>query len=369
MNRIILATSFVMITLLSCKKKTEPIVTNDPPVFSFQGKINGSMTNIYSGTNDYFMYSDYDVDANNIREFVGELKPRSCGSNCANALKIILKDYRLLNLAPTLIDSSVRAKYYNYCTPNGTPNSYSVTFIPQFVGGAPQIYNWTFHDGNSASANPTKIYTEPGKYSVCLNINSTTSCNSGLCNFLKIGQTGNNIESGFIASAPVGNVLSFTAQPVLGAPPYSYNWNFGDASSSSLANPTHTYSTNGVYLVSLTVTDSKNNSATFQNNVNTVSPGTCMTKFNFIKSPVLNTNNLANVIVEWTDQNGTLYTSNNNFQPSTSGFQIKSVEEYLVNENGQKTKKIKASFNCTLYNGASSIAIDDAEITFAFAYP
>lgn len=357
------------LALFSCKKKEEPIVTNDPPVFSFQGKINGTMKNLYSGTNDYFMYSSYGVDANGVREFVGELKPYSCASNCANSLKVILKDYRLLNLTPTVIDSSLRTKFYNYCTPVGTPNSYSVTFVPQFIGGTPQVYNWTFHDGNSALANPTKIYSEPGKYNVCLNINSTTSCSSGLCNFLKIGQTGNNVESGFISSIPAGNVLSFTAQPVLGTPPYSYNWNFGDATSSTVANPTHTYSTNGVYLVSLTVTDSKNNTATFQNNVNTVSPGSCMTKFTFVKSAILNTNNLANVIVEWTDQNGTLYTSNNHLQPSTSGFKITSVEEYLVNENGLKTKKIKAGFNCTLFNGSNSILLEEGELVFAVAYP
>ena len=365
----IIASLLLLIVTLSCKKKDDPIETTQNPVFSFNGKINGASVSLYSGVNNYFMYSDFKTDANNLREFIGELKPRSCGTGCTSAIKIILKDYRLLNLTPTIIDSSIRAKFYNYCTPNGTPNSYSVTFVPQFIGGTPQTYNWTFHNGNSSAANPVKIYSEPGKYSVCLNINSTTSCNSGLCNFLKIGQTGNTVESGFTSSAPIGNVISFTAQPVLGVPPYTYNWNFGDANNSTLANPTHTYSANGVYLVSLTVTDSKNNTATFQNNVNTTSPGTCMTKFTFVKSPIANANNLANIIVEWTDANGIVFSSSNNFQPTTSGFQIKSVEEYLVNENGQKTKKIIASFNCTLYNGTSSILVEDAEVTFAVAYP
>lgn len=360
---------FVVVIVAACKKQPQPQTINETPVFNFNGKINGSSVSLFSGTNDYFMFSNFQTDANNIREFIGELKPRFCGSSCTNSLKIILKDYRLLNLAPTVIDSSIRGKYYNYCTPNGTPNSYSVTFIPQFIGGTAQTYNWAFHDGSSVVTNPVKIYSEPGKYSVCLNINSTTACNSGLCNFLKIGQTGNNVESGFTVSTPTGNVLSFTAQPVLGSPPYSYNWNFGDATNSTIANPTHTYAFPGVYQVGLTITDSKNNTATFQNNVNTTSPGTCMTRFNFVKSAITNTINLSNVIVEWVDANGIVYTSNNNLQPSTSGFKINSVEEYLVNENGQKTKKIKANFNCTLYNGTSSILVEDAEVVFAIAYP
>lgn len=39
----------------------------------------------------------------------------------------------------------------------------------------------------------------------------------------------------------------------------SYSWNFGDNSSSSLQNPSHTYNNSGVYLVTLTVTDDSGN--------------------------------------------------------------------------------------------------------------
>ena len=40
----------------------------------------------------------------------------------------------------------------------------------------------------------------------------------------------------------------------------SYNWNFGDESSSTDANPTHTYITGGDYTVTLTVTNSEGKS-------------------------------------------------------------------------------------------------------------
>jgi len=357
-----------MIILLSCKKKTEPIVTNETPIFSFEGKINGIMTNIYSGTNDYFMYSDHGVDANNVKEFRGELKKRGC-SSCTNGLKLIIKDYRLLNLAPTVIDSSLSSKYYSYSTPIGTPNSYSITFVPQFTGGTAQTYSWTFHDGNSSLASPSKIYSTLGKFNVCLNITSAASCSNGICHNVTIGSIGNNVEAGFAASTATGNAVNFTAQPALGTPPYSYLWNFGDANTSSLANPSHTYSTNGAYLVTLTVTDSKNNSSLYQNNVATQNPGTCITRFSHIKVPIANTSNLGNVIIEWTDANNTTFTTENNSQPIISGFKIISVEDYILNENQQRTKKIRAIFNCTLYNGSNSVVFEDAEIIFAFAYP
>ena len=42
----------------------------------------------------------------------------------------------------------------------------------------------------------------------------------------------------------------------------SWNWNFGDGSTSNMKNPVHTYSTEGNYTVSLTVTSNQTPSAT-----------------------------------------------------------------------------------------------------------
>jgi PKD repeat protein len=41
-----------------------------------------------------------------------------------------------------------------------------------------------------------------------------------------------------------------------GVPPFTYLWNFGDGTTSSAQNPTHTYTNPGTYGVTLTVTDS-----------------------------------------------------------------------------------------------------------------
>jgi len=58
------------------------------------------------------------------------------------------------------------------------------------------------------------------------------------------------------ASPTAGQTITFTATPVGGVMPYTFNWNFGDGSTGSGSSVTHTYSTARPYLVSLTVTDS-----------------------------------------------------------------------------------------------------------------
>jgi PKD repeat protein len=52
-----------------------------------------------------------------------------------------------------------------------------------------------------------------------------------------------------------GGAYSFTNSSVAAAGIASYSWNFGDGTTSTSANPTHTYATSGTYYVTLTVTD------------------------------------------------------------------------------------------------------------------
>jgi PKD repeat protein len=61
------------------------------------------------------------------------------------------------------------------------------------------------------------------------------------------------------ASPTTGNAplsVSFTGSATGGTAPYTYSWNFGDGSTSTSQNPSHTYSSAGTYKATLTVTDS-----------------------------------------------------------------------------------------------------------------
>ncbi len=49
--------------------------------------------------------------------------------------------------------------------------------------------------------------------------------------------------------------FNFSESSTGGVAPYTYNWDFGDGNTSTLANPSHTYSNAGTYTVTLTVTD------------------------------------------------------------------------------------------------------------------
>ena len=90
-------------------------------------------------------------------------------------------------------------------------------------------------------------------------------------------------------SGPAPLTVSFNGQATGGVPPYTFSWNFGDASSlSPLQDPTHTYNASGGYTVTLTVHDSIGNSATHGITV-TVQPSILPLQLSLGVSPITGT--------------------------------------------------------------------------------
>ncbi|MFD0318386.1 PQQ-dependent sugar dehydrogenase [Streptomyces flavalbus] len=74
-----------------------------------------------------------------------------------------------------------------------------------------------------------------------------------------LAQAAANVTSG---KAPLSVTFSSAGSSDPDGDSISYRWTFGDGTSSTSANPSHTYSTNGQYTATLTVTDSTGKSAT-----------------------------------------------------------------------------------------------------------
>jgi gliding motility-associated-like protein len=118
---------------------------------------------------------------------------------------------------------------------------------------------WDFGDGKtSIQQHPPHYYTTPGTYNVTLKVTNT----DGSCSVTKNSIVVFKVPTAaFISNTQLtcpGTTISFTDQSTNAN---KYSWDFGNPASgvnntSTLKNPTHLYSTNGLYTVKLIATDS-----------------------------------------------------------------------------------------------------------------
>lgn len=194
-------------------------------------------------------------------------------------------------------------------TPGG---SGQVNFSDNSTASAPLLtWAWDFGDGNtSTQQNPTHTYAAAGTYTVCLTV--TTACgmattcdplNVVICNNPTASFTETNNDPSFDftdASSTTGVV--------------TYSWDFGDGNTSTQQNPTHTYVDNGVYNVTLTITDDCGTDT--QTIMITVTNGCSDPLADFIQSgtePTFTFTNTStsstNTTYNWDMGDGTIYTT------------------------------------------------------------
>jgi parallel beta-helix repeat protein len=141
-------------------------------------------------------------------------------------------------------------------SPTSGPRPLTVRFTGSASGGTPPYsYRWDFGDGQtSTTQNPSHTYETDGN---CIAILTVTDKALAKALSLVNISVGNPAVAATITknmTAPM--TYSFTGAASGGTPPYAYFWDFGDGQTGSDQNPSHTYSADGRYLVSLTVTDS-----------------------------------------------------------------------------------------------------------------
>ncbi len=140
--------------------------------------------------------------------------------------------------------------------------------------GYPTSWEWYFGDGSTGYVqNPSHTYTGEGTYSVALNVviggSSYTAIRNDVISVYETETTTTTttqtttsptvspIEAGFSASPLTGTaplIVTFTDTST--GSPTTWDWDFGDDGSSTLQNPSHTYSAPGKYTVTLIATGS-----------------------------------------------------------------------------------------------------------------
>lgn len=142
------------------------------------------------------------------------------------------------------------------------------------------VYEWDFGDGTTEKGQTVShTYSTSGTYTVKLTVKTAAQAKETSPK-LEPKQTA-QIEitivtalsvaiSASVTEGPAPLEVSFTAE-VQGIAA-SYNWDFGDGSTSSEANPTHTFTTEGTYIVRLVVTAPDGSTASAEKTITVTAP-------------------------------------------------------------------------------------------------
>ncbi len=160
-----------------------------------------------------------------------------------------------------------------------------VTFTPATNIADPEgdvrkaTFEWTFGDDGSAqstgSATVKHTFATGGTFTVTLTVTGEGGLSSAKSHDLVVEGPPNTVptaEFTWTPQAPAQNqAVTFTStvtdpdQPTGTA--FTYGWNFGDGTTSVVANPQHTFANKQTYTVILTVTDAQSASTTVQHTV------------------------------------------------------------------------------------------------------
>ncbi|HEY1022585.1 MAG TPA: PKD domain-containing protein, partial [Flavisolibacter sp.] len=178
---------------------------------------------------------------------------------------------KLIASNATAADSVVKTQYITvYESPKVSFNANKtggcfplpVKFSDNSTAGSGNIvsWQWDFGDGTvSTEKDPLHVYTAAGNAMVTLRVTNSFGCVTSYTLPQPIVVTG-GVKAGFTQTdpglCPAPATVQFT-NTSMGAGPLTYHWDFGDGSTSNAMNPSHSYSRNGVYSVSLKVTSAQ----------------------------------------------------------------------------------------------------------------
>jgi len=132
----------------------------------------------------------------------------------------------------------------------------NITVSANLTGGEGNfIYRWDFGDGSDVvqgtNASVSHVYDQVGEFTITLSVLDDTLQSYTFTTTVSIE---NNLTATFTITTN-NLAVDYTAISSGGDGNYTYLWNFGDGTSSTEMNPSHTYSSAGSYSVTLTVTD------------------------------------------------------------------------------------------------------------------
>jgi len=376
MNKFYFLLLCASLLILGCKKDfiEVPVTTDGTPVFTLNSQVAGDAFTIVAGDDNYYMYTDWTKDADDVHTFVGRFAEEDCSTNCQASIQFEIRDITPTNNNPQ-VDNVILPRTMRFA--DQTMPALDVIQI-QFNGSSdapnPTEKRWVFEGSATETVvgtdNPIHNYVKDALQITTYKVSDASGAISANaksmdCPSCNVDYSINQLDDGNLSLKPIFN----------NEKPDFYFWETSGASEDELIiNPAdyesefpHTLSAffgGGIITASLSrsfvVNDNGNASFT-----------TTGFEFDILQEIEGGTKlQLGSFAIQYIDENGKVYRSDRREQPFDSNFSITAVEDYDNNENGQQTKKLDITFSCTVYaEDGAELLINQSQATIAVAYP
>lgn len=390
--------------LTSCQRDeiSLPTEESNTPVFYFNANLDGQNANLVAGVDEKYMHTDHELDQFNITTFVGHIGEESCTDMCEGTFRFALRDY-------DTTDKTVLSKglppasfpFRNNVEVDEGGDVYRVSFNSIYNEDKPS-FAWNFGDDTYtfSVADPVHIYKEPTEFYYpsfrnFINENNeqelawkarqlpispqgvplSTKVNANM-NFENLG--GNRVRISMEVEEDGMEFIPSLAWDVLKDP---LNSSIDEA---------ETIVTTTDHAIEIEITEKTQIGAfpLFLNSntgaVASIDLGTIVSfdsageleftkvDYNYEVEEITNGARLAlaSFDLQYMDESGKFYSSALGEQTNDAYFDIKSVEEYLDNVAGQKTRKLEVETSCRLYaDDGESILLTNGEGVIAVGVP
>ena len=361
-----------LMILASCQTVDFPEPANqgaDEPVFKFEGTVNGEATAFAAGNNDYFMETSTVRDNSGVHTFIGHLKPSACESDCPNSLKFIVRDVDVSTSPnPVNVNAALQNGTLSFTNPN--PQDSIGIAVKTWPSDQDEFEYSVIFEDEILKRNDAMSYNL-GPVQEGLHITLQGKHKEGLVTFqltqpVSLSGSENRLRAELKF---VENKLTITLKT--GSDKAVILWNFNDAEGSTLVleeNPKQRISAE----VEFTNGERAEFKISFSDEFEIGSIKTVPKvelDYEVEKIPNKNIRQFRTIEVVYFDEAGRAFSSLNAPQASGSIFRINGSDEFQVDANGRKTRKIDFELDMMAADvNGNSIDVSGKGV-FALAYP
>ena len=176
--------------------------------------------------------------------------------NTTDALQVYSNVSFAVVVAPQLTDTST-----SNVTATDVGMAVSFTGSPGGGSGSYPATVWDFGSGTTVSADgATHTYGTAGTYQAYFNVSDSYGYSNTSHVTIVVNPTLSGNATASTTSPHTGDSVSFVGKAIGGTASFTWAWQFGDGTTASTQNATHSYGNAGTYYVNLTVTDARGES-------------------------------------------------------------------------------------------------------------